>query len=54
MQALMRACEPRFCETRLESIDEPEEGFQRTRWGRRGGMHACVGEPGPTRAAICA
>jgi hypothetical protein len=41
-------------ETRLESVDEPEEGFQRTRWGRRGGIHARVGEPGPTRAAICA
>ena len=41
-------------ETRLESVDEPEEGFQRARWGRRGGIHACVGEPGPTRAAICA
>jgi hypothetical protein len=40
-------------ETRLESVDEPEEGFQRARWGRRGGIHACVGEPGPTRAAIC-
>jgi hypothetical protein len=41
-------------ETRLESVDEPEEGFQRARWGWRGGIHACVGEPGPTRAAICA